>query len=121
MTPAGGLSSAAVAIDRGLIVSGAYADRNVGARPQFQVDVLADADDHHGVVTVSGRRPYLTDTRFYLRHGFELAERTDTGYDLVYVRRRPDAPTPRFADSARRGTVPRGPSASRPGGRRASP
>ncbi len=60
-----------------------------------------------GVVAVSGRRPYLTDTRFYLHHGFQFVERTDTGFDLVCYKASDDAPLPRFSQSARRGTVSR--------------
>ena len=89
-----------------LWVSGRYKGRQLG-RVLLQ-HCLDDAGaGHHGVVGVSGRSPYLTDTRFYLHHGFELVERTETGYDLVCYRRDGDqgAPTPRFAANARKGTV----------------
>jgi hypothetical protein len=66
---------------------------------------LDDGREHRGVVAVSGRKPYLTDTRFYLHHGFEVVDRTATGFDLVCYRGRGTAPTPRFAENARRGTV----------------
>ena len=56
---------------------------------------------------VSGTRPYLTATRFFLHHGFELVESTATGFDLVCFRPSEAAVLPRFADNARRGTVPR--------------
>ena len=66
---------------------------------------LKEGERYRGVVTVSGRRPYLTDTRFYLHQGFEPVEQTATGFDLVRYPSRGDEPPPRFADNARRGTV----------------
>ncbi len=66
---------------------------------------LEDVGERRGVVAVSGRRPYLTDTRFYLHHGFELVDRTDTGFDLVSYERSAGSAKPRFAANARRGTV----------------
>ncbi len=77
-------------------------------RPTTGADqVLARSLPADGVVAVSGRRPYLTDTRFYLHHGFQFVERTDTGFDLVCYKASDDAPLPRFSQSARRGTVSR--------------
>ncbi len=87
-----------------LWVSGRYKGRGLGRG--LLEHCLARAQTYHGVVTVAGRSPYLTDTRFYLHQGFELVERTDTGYDLVSYQESPEAPTPRFADNARRGTLP---------------
>jgi len=64
-----------------LWVAGRYKGRNLGS--ELLEYCLDDVGERHGVVAVSGRRPFLTDTRFYLRHGFELVDRTDTGFDLV--------------------------------------
>jgi hypothetical protein len=55
---------------------------------------LRDVGDRHGVVVVSGRKPYLTDTRFFLHHGFEIMEQTDTGFDLLCYRADREAPAP---------------------------
>lgn len=86
-----------------LWVSGRYKGRGLGR--ELLQHCLDDASaEHHGVVAVSGRSPYLTDTRFYLSQGFELVESTETGYDLVCFRER-TTPAPRFAENARRGTV----------------
>ena len=89
-----------------LWVSGRYKGRGLGG--ELLRHCLDDAGERRqGVVAVSGERPYLTSTRFFLHHGFERVERTATGFDLVCYRARPEAPAPRFAASARRGTVPR--------------
>jgi len=87
-----------------LWVSGRYQGRSLGL--DLLDHCLEAAGDRHGVVAVSGRAPYLTDTRFYLHHGFELIEQTDTGFDLVCYRSDTSAPAPRLAENARRGTVP---------------
>jgi ribosomal protein S18 acetylase RimI-like enzyme len=84
-------------------VSGRYKGQGLG-RDLLQ-HCIDDAKDRQGVVSVTGRKPYLTDTRFYLRQGFELVEQTNTGFDLVCYRRNRQANLPRFAESARRGTV----------------
>jgi len=86
-----------------LWVSGRYKGQRLGR--ELLQHCINDARDRNGVVSVTGRKPYLTDTRFYLHQGFELVEQTDTGFDLVCYRLRPDADIPRFAESARRGTV----------------
>jgi GNAT superfamily N-acetyltransferase len=86
-----------------LWVSGRYQGRQLGR--ELLEYCVTDGGERHGVVAVSGRRPYLTDTRFYLHQGFDLIEQTDTGFDLVCYRANDDAPTPRFADRAKRGTV----------------
>lgn len=88
-----------------LWVSGRYKRQGLG-RALLQ-HCLEDAGERHGVVAVAGRKPYLTDTRFYLHHGFEIVERTDTGFDLVCYRATADGPAPEFAERARRGTVSR--------------
>lgn len=87
-----------------LWVSGRYKGRNLGR--ELLEHCLADVGERHGVVGVSGRAPYLTDTRFYLHHGFEVVERTETGFDLVCYAPDEASPRPRFSDGARRGTVP---------------
>lgn len=86
-----------------LWVSGRYQGRGLGR--ELLEHCLAAGRDHQGVAAVSGRRPYLTDTRFYLHQGFELFESTATGYDLVAFRHDEQTTPPRFTASARRGTV----------------
>lgn len=87
-----------------LWVSGRYQGRSLGR--ELLEHCLDAVGERHGVAAVSGRKPYLTDTRFYLHHGFERVERSDTGFDLMCYRAREGAPVPRLADTARRGTVP---------------
>jgi len=86
-----------------LWVSGRFKGHGLGR--ELLEHCLADVGERRGVVAVSGRMPYLTDTRFYTHRGFELVERTDTGFDLVCYRADEAAPDPRFGDNARRGAV----------------
>ena len=86
-----------------LWVSGRYKGKGLGR--DLLRHCLDRVGDRRGVVAVSGSRPYLTATRFYLHQGFERVERTDTGFDLVCWRSRGEAPTPRFGDNARRRTL----------------
>ena len=85
-------------------MSGCYKGHGLGR--ELLEHCLEDAREYHGVVSVAGRSPYLTDTRFYLHQGFEVVASTETGYDLVCYRGDPEAPLPRFAENARCGTVP---------------
>ena len=87
-----------------LWVSGRYKGRQLGR--ELLEHCVEDSREYHGVVAVSERSPYLTDTRFYLYHGFEQLDRTDTGYDLVCWTPADEAPRPRFAENARQGVVP---------------
>ncbi len=87
-----------------LWVSGRYKGRQLGR--ELLQHCIDQAGEYRGVVAVSGSSPYLTDTRFYLHHGFEAVERTETGFDLVCFKATEDAPLPRFAENARRGIVP---------------
>ena len=87
-----------------LWVSGRYKGQQIGRELlQYCLDA---GEAFQGVAVVAGRSPYLTDTRFYEHHGFAVVDRTGTGYDLACYRPRKEAPTPHFANNAKRGTVP---------------
>ncbi len=87
-----------------LWVSGRFKGNQLGR--QLLEHCVTDVGERLGVVAVAGRKPYLTDTRFYLYHGFELVEQTESGFDLVCYRVDEQAPIPRFGKNARRGIVP---------------
>ena len=86
-----------------LWVSGRYKGNGLGQ--ELLQHCLESVGERHGVVAVTGRKPYLTNTGFFLRHGFDLIESLDTGFDLVCYQSGVGAPEPRFGDNARRGTV----------------
>lgn len=88
-----------------LRVSGRFQGQGLGAA--LLESCLDDIGQRDGVVAVTGRMIWLTHTEFFVRHGFEVAESTETGFDLVYYRRRQAASVPRFSERARRGVVDR--------------
>ncbi len=87
-----------------LWVSGRYKGQGFGG--DLLRHCLEQGREYAGVVAVAGSAPYLTDTSFYTHHGFEVVDRTETGFDLVCHRSRAKAPKPRFGDVARAGRVP---------------
>lgn len=86
-----------------LWVSGRFKGQGLGVA--LLESCRADADHHRGVVAVSGTKPYLTDTPFYLAHGFQLIASTPSGFDLVAWTRDGNAAGVDFSPSVRRGTV----------------
>lgn len=64
---------------------------------------LADAkrQGRAGVCVLSSdkKRPFLSDKKFFLRHGFVVADRTGDGYELLALSL--DGTLPRFCDAAR--------------------
>jgi GNAT superfamily N-acetyltransferase len=87
-----------------LWVSGRYKGHGIG-RDLLQY-CLDAGSKFQGVAVVAGRKPYLTDTRFYEHQGFEVVDRTESGFDLLCYRSEDRAPVPRFTPSAKRSTVP---------------
>jgi ribosomal protein S18 acetylase RimI-like enzyme len=87
-----------------LWVSGRYKAQGIG-RDLLRY-CLEEGSEHRGVVVVAGRKPYLTDTRFYQHHGFEVVDRTESGFDLLCHRSEDGAPAPRFTPNAKRSAVP---------------
>ncbi|MBM4060884.1 MAG: hypothetical protein FJ265_07280 [Planctomycetes bacterium] len=87
-----------------LWVSGRYKGHGFGAA--LLAHVRRQARAARGVVAVAGRKPYLTDTAFWVHHGFQVVDRTEAGFDLVCLPTRGDAAGVRFPARCHRGTVP---------------
>jgi GNAT superfamily N-acetyltransferase len=88
-----------------LWVSGKYKGQGFGS--DLLRHCMQKGEGYSGVVSVTGSGPYLTDTSFYIHHGFEVVDHTATGFDLVCYRSGANSPTPRFAEAARAGRVRR--------------
>lgn len=86
-----------------LWVSGRYKGQGFGG--DLLQHCIEQGKQYSGVVAVAGSAPFLTETAFYVRHGFEVVDRA-SGFDLVYHRASDKGPSPRFGDAARRGRVP---------------
>ncbi|MDY4609257.1 MAG: GNAT family N-acetyltransferase [Sphaerochaetaceae bacterium] len=66
----------------------------------------ARAQGKSGVCVLSAqkKKPFLSEKRFMLKYGFEVADTTDEGYELLALSF--DGTMPHFTDSARRMSVP---------------
>jgi ribosomal protein S18 acetylase RimI-like enzyme len=57
------------------------------------------------VVTSSKVKPFLTDKKFYLKHGFKTIDTAPPYFELLACPFHPDAPLPRFAEHVKNGTT----------------
>jgi hypothetical protein len=87
-----------------LWVSGRF--QGQGFAQELLESCVEAAGECHGVVAVSGSKIWLTDTEFFLRHGFEVVDSTESGFDLVCYRSDSDALTPKFTQRVHAGRVP---------------
>lgn len=91
-----------------LWVSGQFKGR--GLSKQLLNECIGDAKaqgmDGVAVVTSGKVKPFLTDKKFYLKHGFRTVDTAPPYFELMTLKFNPDAPNPRFADHAKSGTTP---------------
>lgn len=85
-------------------VSGQY--KSMGYGKALLEDCLADSKDKNGVAVICGSRklPFLSDKRFFAKHGFKLADTAPPFFELWYKPNKLDAPKPVFKDTARSAT-----------------
>jgi ribosomal protein S18 acetylase RimI-like enzyme len=55
-----------------------------------------------GVCVVSSKKPFMTDTKFFLKHGFDIVDKADPFFDLAAIKFKNDANNPRFIPEAKR-------------------
>lgn len=86
-----------------LWVSGKYKGEGYGR--QLLEHCIEDAKSRgmDGIVHVAGGRklPYLSDKKFFLHHGFEIADTAGPYFELIVQKWNPSAATPAFHASAR--------------------
>ena len=87
-----------------LWVSGRYQGHGLG-RDLWDF-CRAQADNHEGIVAVSGKSPYLTSTDFYLHLGFEILDQSFSGFQLVGYPHQEWKHPPRFTTNAKKERVP---------------
>lgn len=65
-----------------------------------------DAHNKNGIVVVTGKtkKPFLSDSKFFKKQGFVRVDSADPCFELWCEKNDPDAPDPRFLDTARKGT-----------------
>lgn len=88
-----------------LWVSGQF--KGKGLSTQLLDECIADAklQGKDGVVVVSSTKikPFLTDKKFYLKHGFEIVDTAPPYFELLALKFNEKAEHPRFSDNAKRG------------------
>lgn len=86
-------------------VSGQYKGR--GHAKALLQSVIGDAREQgkHGLVTVAGTKklPFMSDTKWLLRQGFETIEQLPAGFSLLALKLNAAAPDPAFKPSLKNG------------------
>lgn len=69
-------------------------------------DARAQNMDGVVVVTSTNVKPFLTDRKFYLKHGFVTVDTAPPYFELMALKFNPEASTPKFSENARNGNCP---------------
>ena len=88
--------------------SGQY--KNKGYAKQLLNECIVDAKkqkkDGVAVVTSTKTKPFLTDKKFYIKHGFETVDNALSYFELLVLKFNKDAHDPAFTQTAKEGTCP---------------
>ncbi len=86
-------------------VSGRYKKQGHGKALLRAAIDAARAERKHGLVTVVGSKklPFMSDTRWLLRQGFEVCDSTKSGFDLLHLKTGNAGSVPQFKESVRSG------------------
>lgn len=84
-------------------VAGSYKGHGYGKRLLEECE--RDAADMNGVVLITGKKkkPYLSEKSFFLKQGYEVCDEAEPYFELLVKRFKPEAPLPRFKESAKHG------------------
>lgn len=88
-----------------LWVSGSFQGKGYAKALLDYCTTDAKAQGKSGICVISAKKksPYLSDKKFMLKHGFEVADTTGNGYELLALSF--DGTRPRFAESAKQQTI----------------
>lgn len=87
-------------------VSGQYKGKGYAKQLlQFAIDD-AIKNNKEGLVTVVGTKKFhfMSDTKWFLKHGFTVVEQIESGFSLLVYKLKKDAPNPTFNASVKLGT-----------------
>lgn len=89
-------------------VSGQYKGQGYGKALLQSAIEDAKRQGKNGLVTIVGipKKHFLSDPKWLMRQGFVEADRLSTGFVLLVLKLRPEAPDPRFSEVARSGECP---------------
>lgn len=81
-----------------LWVSGKY--KGQGFSRMLLEECLEEAKGSNGIAVVTSNKPFLTEKKFFLHHGFEVVDTAPPHFELL-VRKYRDTPDPKFAQAAK--------------------
>lgn len=86
-----------------LWVSGRFKGQGYGK--QLLDECLKDSQDKNGVIVISSKKtkPFLTDKRFFIKHGFDVCDTAPPFFELLVKKNNADAPNPIFTKNAKTG------------------
>ncbi len=59
----------------------------------------------NGIAVVTSKKPFLTDKKFFLKHGFEECDTAEPYFELLVKRFKKNAPLPKFNEKAKKGVT----------------
>lgn len=86
-------------------VSGRF--KNAGHGRDLLQKCLDDAKGSKGVAVVASKKPFLTDSKFFAKHGFSRCDDAPPYFDLMVKRFDQAAELPRFSNAAKQVTLPK--------------
>ncbi len=89
-----------------LWVSGQFKGKGLSTQLLDRCIEDAKLKEKDGIVVVSSDKvkPFLTDKKFYLKHGFEIADTAPPYFELLVLKFNEKAENPTFSDNAKSGT-----------------
>jgi len=86
-------------------VSGSYKGKGYGKTLLEECENDAKASGMDGVTVVVGnkKKAFLSETKFFIKHGYEVCDTAQPFFQLMVKRFNKDAETPKFAESAKLG------------------
>ena len=88
--------------------SGKYKGQGYGKELLAICEADAKAQNKAGIIVISAnkKKPYLTDKRFYIKHGFEICDTAPPYFELLVKKLDKTAPNPVFNDCVRKTVHP---------------
>jgi len=89
-------------------VSGQYAGKGNGRRllEECITDSKEQGKDGIFIITGDKKKPFMSDPKFFKKHGFERIDIAQPFFELWSLKFKPDAENPRFSDSSRSAECP---------------
>ncbi|MBU5593054.1 GNAT family N-acetyltransferase [Clostridium sp. MSJ-4] len=86
-------------------VSGKYSGKGYGKQLLHQCIDAAKKDHREGIVVLCSdkKRPYISDKKFFIKHGFSVIDKAYPYFELLYLKLKDSPHDPRFLPSVKEG------------------